>query len=488
MGGIFVNYRRNAPDELVVGIHQRLRDYFGDEQVFLDRESIALGRTYWEVIHDRLPDVDVLLVLVHQGWLTERDEEGTRLLDRGRDWVREEIELGVKYGKSIIPVLLDDADWPANADLPASILSIRGNQAHRVRGESAAADVDELIERLKPEVAPTWTPGDGGDTEPRRPGRWLAYLTGLLSLLVLAGPAILVRADSPAAPGELPPLVSTAVLLTASMLAVPVVFWFVQVPLGKVIGSWEQEVHRAPTDRYNRMVLVAVGIFMAILIWLTIEAQMTYAGRAFVFASLFAAALWASVTALRNERKDRDLDDRWPHTLGSPLRAPSVRRAMVRLDRRLTTWDRRLTREQEAKATWTLHQLTDAIRNLGAEATRRRPRWLFDDHRWGLSGYTLWASSTTGFLVASAVPELRAGTGRLGLWLLLSFVFAVMCLALVLTVEVGYRQQRRWRQALAQEITKHVATSEERLLRLTSPPPWDTRSMSAPADGRRRSR
>ncbi|MPZ81011.1 MAG: TIR domain-containing protein [Actinophytocola sp.] len=475
MGGIFINYRRNAPAEVVDGIYQRLRDYFGKEQVFLDRESISLGATYWDEIYKRVPDVDVLLVLVHREWFTERDENGTRLLDRERDWVREEIELGLKSGTRIIPVPLDDADWHANADLPASILSIRGNQFHRVCRESAATDVDTLIERLKSDVAPTWTPGDGGDAEPRRPGWWLGVLTGLCSLLALAGPPILVRDDSPTAPGELPPLVPTAWLFAVVMLAVPIVFLFIHVPFGKVIGSWEREVHRAPTDRYNRVVLLAAGMFLLILVWLTISTDMTDSGRLFVFVSLFITALWASVTMLRNERKDRDLDDRWPHTLGRPLRAPAVRRAMVRLDHRLTTWPRKLSREQEDKATWMLGRLTEAAQNLDAETTRRRPRWLFDDHRLGLSGYAFWISATTGFLAASAVPELRAGTATLRLWLLLAFVFAVTCLAIVLTVELGYRQHRRWRRRLAREVTETVATFRGRLDILTSPPPWDTR-------------
>jgi hypothetical protein len=72
-------------------------------------------------------------------------------------------------------------------------------------------------------------------------------------------------------------------------------------------------------------------------------------------------------------------------------------------------------------------------------------------------------------------PELRAGTDTRPLWLFLAFVFVVMCLALVMTVEFGYRQQRRWRLDLAKEITRNVAVFEKKLVHLTSPPPWDTR-------------
>jgi TIR domain len=473
MGGIFINYRRSAPDALVIGIFQQLVQYFGEERVFLDRESIRLGHTYWDEIYKRLLDSDVLLVLVHREWLTERDENGTRLLDRERDWVREEIELALKSGKRIIPILLGDADWYADADLPKSILSIRGNQFRRVRVPSAPTDVDELVTRLKFEVAPTWKPGDGGDAEPRRPGRWLAYLTGLLALIVLAGPAILVRDDAPAAPGEVPPLTVAAVQFALSMLVVPIVFWFVHVPFGKVINSWEWEVHRAPADRYNRIAPLVIGMLMVVVVWSTISADMSNAGRLFVFACLFVAAVWSAVIMLRGERKDRDLDLHWPHTLGRPLRAPAVRRAMVRLDRQLATWPRRLSREQEDKASWMLDQLTKATRDLDAEAVRRRRRWLLDDQRWGLCLYTLWVSATAGFLVASAVPEIRAGTDIWRRMLLLAVVFAVVCLAVALTAELGYRQQRRSRQRLAREITENLGGFTRRLEFLTSPPPWD---------------
>jgi hypothetical protein len=475
MGGIFINYRRSAPGVLVDGIYRQLTEYFGAEQVFLDRKSIRLGHTWSDEIPTRLLDVDVLLVLVHREWLTDRDDDGTPLLRRDRDWVREEIEIALEAGKKIIPVVLDAAEWNADADLPESILPIRGNQAHRVCTASAAADVEDLIDRLRPDVAPEWTPGDGGDAEPRRPGRWLAYLTGLLSLLALAGPAILVRDDSPASSGELPPLLPIAGTFALTMLAVPVVFWFVHVPLGKVFGAWEWEVHRAPTVRYNRMAPWLMGMFLVILVWLAIRMDMTDAARMFVFFGLFVAVMRGAVIMLRHERKDRDLDDQWPHTLGRPLRTPAVRRSMVRLDRRLTTWHRRLSREQERKATWMLDQFTYATQTLGAEAARGRSRWLFDEHRWGISGYTFWVGATTGFLVASAVPEIRAGTATLRLWLLLGVVFAIVCVAILLTVEFGHRQHRRWRRRLILEITDNVASFRQRLELLTSPPSWDSR-------------
>jgi hypothetical protein len=201
-----------------------------------------------------------------------------------------------------------------------------------------------------------------------------------------------------------------------------------------------------------------------------------------VFVCLFIATLCGVFVMLRQERQDRDLDVRWPHTLGRPLRAPALRRAMVRLDRRLAEWQRRLSREQEDKAAWMLDQLTAAIRHLRTEAVRRRHRWLLDDHRWRLSGYALWISATTGFLVASAVPEIRAGTDRAGLWLQLGAVFVIVCLAVVLTVEVGYRQQRRWRRRLALEITENVADFRQKLELLTAPPPWDTNGPRTPID------
>lgn len=474
-GGIFVNYRRSAPPGLVDEIDRRLRDYFGEEQVFLDRKSIRLGHTWSDEIRTRLADSDVLLVLVHEEWLTERDESGTVLLRRERDWVREEIELALASDVKVIPILLDGAQWPADADLPESIRPIRGNQAHRVCAESLPEDVDDLITRLRADVAPTWTPADGGAAEPWRPGRWLAYLTGLLSLVALAGPAILVRDDSPAAPGDWPPLVSNAFDFVFVMLAIPIVFGFMYGPVGRFIGLGEREVHRAPAADYYRMaplLIFAFLVFIALTAW---QSGVTGGGWVFVVVAMLIALLVATAFMLRTVRKDRELDNNWPHTLGRRLRAPAVRRAMDRLDERLTAWRWRLSREQEDKAAWMLDQFAQATRDLTDEAARRRWRWLLRDHRWGVSIYAFWVSSTTGFLVASVVPEVRGGTAGLALFLLLGTLFALMSLAVALTVEVTYRQHCRWRQQLVDEIEGRLATFRQRLADLTAPAPWETR-------------
>lgn len=475
MGGIFINYRNSAPQDVVSGMYRQLADHFGEEQVFRAKDSIRPGHTYWRVIKKRLRHCEVLLAVIHEEWLTEADASGTRLLLRERDWVRREIEIALRLGLKIIPVLVGDARRLTDHEpglLPPSIREIRGNQGPRVRSASREADVAGLIRQLDRDVSATWTPSDAGTEQPWRPGRWLAYLTGLLALVVLAGPAVLVRHDAPAEEGESPPLLPVALQSIAIMLAVPVVFSIVHFGFGKAVESSEREAHRAPARRYNVVIMPAVLVFMAVLIYLGLATGTDELGMLLLFSGLFIGALRAAVIALRGERVDRELDLGWPHHLGPRPLPPALRRAVTRLEERLTQWRRPLSREQAAKATFMLGQLTKAAGTLREPTTRRR--WLLAEHRWGLCWYTLWISTTVGLVVASAVPEVRAGSGSLGGWILIVVVFTLTCVAIAaLTVEVGYRQHRRRQTVLAEEVADGVRRLGKRLAVLLEPPPWE---------------
>jgi hypothetical protein len=81
--------------------YERVREGNGDRFVHPGPRPARWGASADGRDLRRLPAERV----VHREWLTERDEDGTRLLDRERDRVREEIELGLSSGRTIIPVL-----------------------------------------------------------------------------------------------------------------------------------------------------------------------------------------------------------------------------------------------------------------------------------------------------------------------------------------------------------------------------------------------
>jgi hypothetical protein len=115
-----------------------------------------------------------MLIIIGPYWLDARDSaSGSRRLDTPDDWVRQEVEEGLRHPVSVlIPVLVDGAHMPGKNDLPASIQALSDLQAFRLHGDDLLREVDKLIEgigqgRLSP-PRPAGAPGT--DVLPPAPG------------------------------------------------------------------------------------------------------------------------------------------------------------------------------------------------------------------------------------------------------------------------------------------------------------------------------
>jgi len=154
MGGIFISYRRGGHIDVVSSLGDRLAEYFGCDQVFLDISSIRLGARFPDVLKERLHDSEVVLAVIHAQWFTECNANGIRRLDDKEDWVRQELEIALQADKKIIPILLDEVPTPGADELPESIRDVSTRQAHRIRAGSRDSDIEELISQVHNDVAP----------------------------------------------------------------------------------------------------------------------------------------------------------------------------------------------------------------------------------------------------------------------------------------------------------------------------------------------
>jgi TIR domain len=87
-GGVFISYRRQETSDIAGHLCDRLAAHFGDDQVFMDVDTIALGLDFAEVIAQAASTCQVLLALIGPRWLTATDQEGRRRLDNPDDIVR----------------------------------------------------------------------------------------------------------------------------------------------------------------------------------------------------------------------------------------------------------------------------------------------------------------------------------------------------------------------------------------------------------------
>ncbi|EFL04387.1 predicted protein [Streptomyces sp. AA4] len=158
---IFLNYRTVDERFGVALLDHELSRAFGPEAVFFASKSIELGSEWEQYLFDAVKASQALLVVIGRNWLNAADEDGNRLLDDPRDFVRREITTAFELGKRVIPVLLDTPRIPRE-ELPAPLRQLADVQDARVHFRNAVPDIDRLatrLEQLVPELHRTASTG-----------------------------------------------------------------------------------------------------------------------------------------------------------------------------------------------------------------------------------------------------------------------------------------------------------------------------------------
>ena len=91
MPKIFISYRRGDSAGHTGRLYDRLADHFGQDQVFMDVDTIRPGLDFVEVVQQAVADSDGLIAVIGKDWLTASDATGGRRLDQPNDMVKLEI-------------------------------------------------------------------------------------------------------------------------------------------------------------------------------------------------------------------------------------------------------------------------------------------------------------------------------------------------------------------------------------------------------------
>jgi hypothetical protein len=151
--GIFISYRRADSRADAGRLYDRLAAQFGSNNVFMDIDDIRPGQDFQLVLQQTLASCRVLLVLIGPGWLRARDEHGSLRLEDEQDLVRLELQTALQRGIPLIPVLVNRAEMPSPAELPASLASLAQRQALAISDSRFHGDVNKLISALEPVLA-----------------------------------------------------------------------------------------------------------------------------------------------------------------------------------------------------------------------------------------------------------------------------------------------------------------------------------------------
>jgi len=143
---IFMSYRHSDSSHAAGRMFDRMVLAFGNDRVFKDVNSIQVGaRDFAMEIKQQIESARVMLVVVGNTWVHVQNKNGQRRLEDPQDYVRIELEWGLKKDIPILPILLDDTPMPDAKNLPESIMSFSKCQSTRVRSDP---DFDQDMERL----------------------------------------------------------------------------------------------------------------------------------------------------------------------------------------------------------------------------------------------------------------------------------------------------------------------------------------------------
>jgi hypothetical protein len=144
---IFISYRRQDAATEAARIYDRLIKPFGRDGVFKDLDSTSPGDKWAHVIRQTIAMCDVLLVVIGPHWLQKYD--GASRLHDPQDWVRTEILSALQRKILVIPILVDDATMPAEADLPEELQPLTTYQAQVLTEAGWRSELTRLVKKIR---------------------------------------------------------------------------------------------------------------------------------------------------------------------------------------------------------------------------------------------------------------------------------------------------------------------------------------------------
>jgi hypothetical protein len=149
MPGIFISYRREDAPGHAGRLYDGLSRRFGEDQVFMDL-SMEPGVDFVEQIDEAVGSCRLLVAVIGPRWASLQDAHGRRRLDDPADFIRVEVETGLRRSEvRVVPVLVQGARMPGADELPASLADLARRNALDLSDSRWMYDVDRLASAVE---------------------------------------------------------------------------------------------------------------------------------------------------------------------------------------------------------------------------------------------------------------------------------------------------------------------------------------------------
>lgn len=149
---IFISYREKDTAGETGRLADMLKQYFYEDQIFMDIDKIEPGVDFTDVINNSLNDCDVMLAVIGPNWAWRNSVTGkSRILD-ANDWVRQEIATALSRKIRVVPVLMDGGVLPSIEELPEDLHPLVNRQAYEISNKRWRYDTENLVAFLEKSV------------------------------------------------------------------------------------------------------------------------------------------------------------------------------------------------------------------------------------------------------------------------------------------------------------------------------------------------
>lgn len=178
---VFISYRRQETGAHAGRIYDAMVGRFGEDNVFMDID-MEPGVDFVEQITEAVSGCVALIVVMGPGWATVESEEGQRRIEDPADFVRLEVETGLRRDDvRVIPALVAGARMPRQEALPPALQPIARRNALELSDGRWTYDVGRLMAALDELLGPGEPkPEPEPEPEPERPPGWRLALEGML--------------------------------------------------------------------------------------------------------------------------------------------------------------------------------------------------------------------------------------------------------------------------------------------------------------------
>lgn len=141
---IFISYRKNDSGVFAQWLAHQLRLTFGAATVFIDTKSIRSAEHWSQKILNSLTSSSIVLAVIGPEWLAAKDELGGRRIDSPTDWVRQEIDLSFRLGKTVLPIALCPVEKLEGESVPPCVSKIFELQFAEVSNQDIAGSIEKI--------------------------------------------------------------------------------------------------------------------------------------------------------------------------------------------------------------------------------------------------------------------------------------------------------------------------------------------------------